>query len=152
MLALVVALCACALLSPAAFALDDEVSWASLSAQQKRVLQRLEPRWDEFDLHKRQALARGAARWQSMTPQQKKRARKRFAWWAQLPEARRDRIRAFHRQWQDLTPQEKIQIRKNFRRFRSLPPARQKELRERFRKMTPEQRRQRMTTPPRARR
>jgi hypothetical protein len=76
----------------AALAADEPLRWESLSAEQQRVLARLEDRWETFDAPRREALARGAERWRTMTPEQRQRARQRFARWSQLPDERRERL------------------------------------------------------------
>jgi uncharacterized protein DUF3106 len=61
--------------------------------------------------------------------------------WEDLTPGQRKKIQNRHRRYEELTPVERDRIRKARQHFRELPPERRKELREKWKKMSPEERR-----------
>ena len=75
---LLAALVALLLAMPAAHAQAEgaavqSVPWASLSAEQQRLLGRFAPNWDQMPPQRQQALTRGSERLLAMTPEQRER-------------------------------------------------------------------------------
>lgn len=98
-------------------------TWDQLdSAQREALVAPLKQRWDDRPEGRAKMLAH-ARRWQQMTPEQRERARHGA-----------DR-------WHGMTPQEQAEARALYGKLRSLPEAERRALRQRWKAMTPEQRR-----------
>ncbi len=68
---------------------DDEITWNSLDAEQKKVLAQFAGDWDGLPPQRRARLVRGASHWAGMNDKQRKEAQSRFADWRNLSDARR---------------------------------------------------------------
>ncbi len=100
-------------------------AWEQLSAAQREVLiAPLRDRYNSAPAPQRQKMLRHAERWQAMSPEQRDQARKGM------------------RRFEHMSPEQREQARALFGAMRGLPPAQRDALRERWRAMTPEQRRQ----------
>lgn len=98
-------------------------AWEQLTPAQREVLVApVRERWDRQPGERARMLER-AQRWRAMTPQQRQRAHRGMKRWEHMDPAKRERMRAM------------------FERMRHASPAERKALRERWRAMTPEQRR-----------
>ncbi len=105
---------------PAAAALP---AWDQLSAEQRELL--LGPvrdRWNRSAPEDRRDMLDHARRWQSMTPEQREHARHGMKRWRGMPPEKREEARAL------------------FEHIRPLPDAERKAMLERWKAMTPEQR------------
>ena len=105
---------------PAAAALP---AWDQLSADQRELL--LGPvrdRWNRSAPEDRREMLDHARRWQSMTPEQREHARHGMKRWRGMPPEKREEARAL------------------FEHIRPLPDAERKAMLERWKAMTPEQR------------
>lgn len=97
--------------------------WDRLTPQQREALiAPVRARWDE-NPEQRARLLRHAERWQQMTPEQRDHARRGAERWEGMSDASRDDARVL------------------FQHLRELPEAERQALQERWRSMTPEQRR-----------
>ncbi|TWG93008.1 uncharacterized protein DUF3106 [Luteimonas sp. J16] len=97
--------------------------WDRLTAEQRELL--LAPvrhRWDASPPEKRQHMLEHARRWQSMTPEQREHARHGM------------------RRWHDMPPEQRRQARALFEHIRGLPEAERKAMVERWKAMTPAER------------
>ena len=106
--------------APAAAALP---AWDQLSAEQRELL--LGPvrdRWNRSAPEDRRDMLDHARRWQSMTPEQREHARHGMKRWRGMPPEKREEARAL------------------FEHIRPLPDAERKAMLERWKAMTPEQR------------
>jgi hypothetical protein len=125
----------------AADAQAQPLAWSGLSDGQQRMLAPLHGQWDRLRPARQHRLAEHAQRWASLSPRHQQQIRGRLQRWAHMtPEQRRElreNARAFH----NLTPEQRAKVSSAFRKFQSLPPAERRALRERWQKMTPEQRR-----------
>lgn len=117
------------------------VPWASLSAEQQRLLGRFEANWDQLPPQRQQALARGSDRLLAMTPEQRERARERFARWRAMDDSQRRMVRDRWQLFERLTPDQQDAVRQGFKRFKSMSPERRRMLRETWRTASPDQRR-----------
>lgn len=145
-LRLLAALAALLLAMPAVHAQAEgataqSVPWASLSAEQQRLLGRFEANWDQMPPQRQQALTRGSDRLLAMTPEQRERARERFARWRDMDDDQRRMVRNRWQQFETLTPDQQDAVREGFKRFKSMSPERRRMLREAWRTATPDQRR-----------
>ena len=98
-------------------------AWDQLSAEQRELL--LAPvreRWNRSAPEKRAHMLEHARRWQSMSP------------------AERERARHGMKRWRDLPPEKRDQAQALFEHTRGLPEAERKAMIERWKTMTPEQR------------
>jgi len=97
--------------------------WDRLTAEQRELL--LAPvreRWNRSAPDKRAHMLEHARRWQSMTPEQRENARHGI------------------RRWRELPPEKRQQAQALFEHSRGLPEAERKALMQRWKEMTPEQR------------
>lgn len=114
-----------ALLAPAlaATASDPPLpEWERLSDAQRALLAApIRERWNA-EPEARARMLRHAQRWQQLTPEQRRRAHRGMKRWSNLTPAQRERARAI------------------FERIHAMPEAERLQWRERWRRMTPEQR------------
>jgi hypothetical protein len=110
----------------AAFARQAEAplpDWDRLTPQQRELLiAPVRDRWNESTPEQRQRMLDHARRWETMTPEQRERARRG------------------HERWRHMSPEGREQARVLFHHMRNLPEAERKALVERWKAMTPEQR------------
>jgi hypothetical protein len=98
-------------------------AWEGLTAQQREALiTPVRERWDANPAHRARMLEH-ALRWRELTPEQRKRARHGADRWAHM------------------SPEQQREMRALYARLRSLPEDERLALRERWKAMTPEQRR-----------
>jgi len=95
-----------------------------LPAQRDQLLAPVRDRWQNADADERRKMLEHARRWQAMTPAERETARHGMHSWKRLPPEQREEARAL------------------YSKLRTLPDAERAALRERWRDMTPEQRRQ----------
>ncbi len=99
-------------------------AWDQLSpAQREAVLAPLRDRWNGADAGQRQRMLAHGQRWQSMSPEE------------------RDKARRGLRRFEHMSPEQREQARALFGQMRQLPPAQRDALRDRWSRMTPEERR-----------
>lgn len=97
--------------------------WDKLTPQQREALiAPVRDRWNDAPPPQRERMLQHGQRWQSMTPEQRELAR-----------------RGRHR-FENMTPAQREQARVLFAQMRSMTPEQRAALRERWGKMTPEQR------------
>lgn len=124
---LTTALLACLLAPAAAFAQASPATlpdWAGLTPEQReQLIAPLRERWDNASPERRRHMLEHADRWQSMTPEERQRARQGA------------------NRWNDMPPERRQQARALYEHLRTLPEAERKALTERWKTMTPEQRR-----------
>ncbi len=97
--------------------------WDKLTPQQREALiAPVRDRWNDAQPPQRERMLQHGQRWQSMTPEQRELAR-----------------RGRHR-FENMTPAQREQARVLFAQMRSMTPEQRDALRERWGKMTPEQR------------
>ncbi|MCD9028939.1 DUF3106 domain-containing protein [Luteimonas sp. BDR2-5] len=94
------------------------------AAQREQLVAPVRERWNGSDAEERARMLDHARRWQSMTPEQRENARSGMHRWKHLPPAQQREARAL------------------YEKLRTLPEAERSALRERWRTMSPEQRRQ----------
>lgn len=100
-------------------------AWEQLTpAQREQLIVPLRDRWNDADAAERARMLEHARRWQSMTPAERTEARHGMHSWKRLPPDQREEARAL------------------YSKLRVLPEAEREALRERWKRMTPEQRRQ----------
>lgn len=98
-------------------------AWDQLTTEQRELL--LAPvreRWNRSQPEQRGEMLEHARRWQSMTPEQRRHARHGA------------------KRWRDMPPEKREQARALFEYIRPLPEAERKAMVERWKAMTPEQR------------
>ncbi len=98
-------------------------AWDQLSNEQRELL--LAPvreRWNRSDADKRAHMLEHARRWHSMSPEQREHARHGM------------------KRWRDLPPEKRHQARALFEHTRAMPEADRKAMIQRWKAMTPEQR------------
>lgn len=98
-------------------------AWEQLSpAQREQLIAPVRQRWNAEPAQRQHMLER-ARRWQQMTPDQRQHARHGM------------------RRWEHLDPAQREQMRALFENMRGLPPEQRATLKQRWKRMTPEQRR-----------
>ena len=123
---------------PAAAALP---AWDQLSAEQRELL--LGPvrdRWNRSAPEDRRDMLDHARRWQSMTPEQRERARDGHKRWKGMSPEQREHARHGMKRWRGMPPEKREEARALFEHIRPLPDAERKAMLERWKAMTPEQR------------
>lgn len=106
-------------------AVSTPPAWDQLTpAQRDQLLAPMRDRWEHADPAERRRMLDHAGRWQAMTPAQREHARQGMHHWKRLSPEKREEARAL------------------YGRLRTLPEAERAAMRERWRQMTPEQRRQ----------
>jgi hypothetical protein len=122
------ALLSLVLLAPAVAAAQTTAqplpAWDQLSPQQRdQLVAPMRERWNNATPERRAHMLEHAARWQTMTPEERARARQG------------------HKRWSDMPPERREQARALYQHMRGLPEAERKAMVERWKAMTPEQRR-----------
>lgn len=98
-------------------------SWDQLSqAQREQLIAPMRDRWNNSP-DERQRMFERARRWQQMTPDERKEARQGM------------------KRWESMDPEERVQMRALFAQMRGLDDNARRALKEKWRTMTPEQRR-----------
>lgn len=126
---------------PAANAQPQPLAWSGLSAGQQRMLAPVQGQWDQLRPTRQHRLAEHALHWASLPPAHQQQIRDRLRRWAAMTPAQRRQLRENARAFRNLTPEQRAKVSEAFRKFQSLPPAERRALRERWRTMTPEERR-----------
>lgn len=99
-------------------------AWEQLTPQQReQLVAPVRDRWNNSTPERRQHMLEHATRWQAMTPEERARARQG------------------HKRWSDMPPERREQARALYQHMRGLPEAERKSMVERWKAMTPEQRR-----------
>ncbi|RNF84142.1 DUF3106 domain-containing protein [Montanilutibacter psychrotolerans] len=97
-------------------------AWEQLTqAQRDQLIAPVRERWNAEPAQRTRMLER-ARRWQQMSPDQRHRAHRGM------------------RRWEHMSPENRVYFRALFEKMRELEPAQRDELRQRWRAMTPEQR------------
>lgn len=125
---------------PAGAAMPEPLPWSNLSADQQRMLAPVHDQWGQLRPGRQHQLAQNAMRWANLPPQRQQQIRQRLARWAAMTPEQRSQARANARAFQNLTPEERAKVNAAFRRFQSLPPAERRALLQRWRALTPQQR------------
>ena len=86
-------------------------------------------------------LAVGADRYLALSPEQRRSFRKRFQRWERLPPERRAMLEQRLEQFRQLSPEEQQALRERHKRFRKMSPERRRALRDRFQRLSPDERR-----------
>ncbi|MGH8165003.1 MAG: DUF3106 domain-containing protein, partial [Rhodanobacteraceae bacterium] len=132
----------------AANAQVQPLTWSALSAGQRNMLTPVQDQWDRLRPARQQRLAEHANRWAALPPQRQQQIRERLARWARMTPEQRHQLRANARAFHDLTPAERAKVSAAFHKFQSLPPAERKVLRQRWRAMSPDERKRWATEHP----
>jgi len=112
------------LLGGAASAQSAPSAWDQLTpAQREQLIGPVRDRFNGVSVEERVRMLEHARRWQSMTPAERAEARDGMHSWKRLPPEQREEARAL------------------YSKLRTLPEAEREALRERWKQMTPEQRR-----------
>jgi hypothetical protein len=127
-------------LGPATAASASEPGWLQLSPDERQLLAPFREDWEVLDPAHRERLRRGAERYRDLSPEEQARLRERFERWREMSPEQRARIRERHERFRALPESEQEQILRARERFRALPPERREELREKWRKLSPEER------------
>lgn len=99
-------------------------AWDQLTAAQRdQLIAPVRDRWNSADAQARERMLEHARRWQTMTPAERAQARHGMHSWKHLPPEQREEARAL------------------YSKLRTLPDAERDALRDRWKQMTPEQRR-----------
>ena len=123
------ALACAALIAMSAFAQQDAApaatalpAWDQLTpAQRETLIAPVRDRWNDSDAEHRQRTMDHAQRWATMSPEERQAARK-----------------GMHR-WSNMSPEQRDHARELYDRMRSMPPDQRRALKEKWRAMTPEQ-------------
>ncbi|ATD67046.1 MULTISPECIES: DUF3106 domain-containing protein [Luteimonas] len=99
-------------------------AWDQLTpAQRDLLIAPVRERWNSADAPTRERMLENARRWEAMTPAERAQARHGMHSWKHLPPEQREEVRAL------------------YNKLRTLPEADRQALRERWKEMSPEQRR-----------
>lgn len=135
-----VALCV-VLAAFAAGANAQGIAWEDLSEAQRELLAPQQQNWSQLDPSRQEQIARGADRFLEMNRGDRAAARDRFQVWQGMTPEQRAAARERYQEFRRLPSGERAQLLDTYRRYRMMPPERRNELRQRFRQLTPEQRR-----------
>lgn len=119
----------------------QRIPWQSLNSGERELLGRYADRWDSLPYERQERLLRSAERYSRMSPQERMDAKERSRRVKELPPERKERLQKKADQFQKLPPQEQEQVRERYKWYRDLPPEKRKMLREKWKSMTPDQRR-----------
>jgi CHASE3 domain sensor protein len=120
---------------------SQPIPWQQLNQQDQQILQRFSDRWDELPADRQQRLLNGARQWANMNQEERQQAQQRFQQWRQLPPDQQQRLRERFQRFRQLPPEQREAIRNARQWFQTLPPERRKEMREKWRNMSPDERR-----------
>ncbi len=120
---------------------EQPLAWSSLSPGQQRMLAPLQGQWAQLHPQRQHRLAENAMRWAALPPTRQQQIQERLTRWANMTPEQRRQLRENARAFHSLTPEERARVSAAFRKFQSLSPAERQALRERWRAMSPEQRR-----------
>jgi len=118
--------------------LSTPVAWASPGDVPAGVKV---PAWHELDAHQQTDLARFSDHWDRMPASRRVQILERYERWKAMPEERREALRGGVQNFQEMSPDQRQKMRRSLQVVRSLPPPEQRVLRERWQRMTPQQRR-----------
>jgi hypothetical protein len=98
-------------------------NWDQLTpAQREQLIAPIRERWNN-EPDQRQRMLERSQRWQQMTPEQRERAHRGV------------------KRWEHMSPEQREQMRALYAKMRTLDPAERQALKDRWKQMTPEQRR-----------
>jgi TRAP-type C4-dicarboxylate transport system substrate-binding protein len=98
------------------------------------------PSWNQLDPQRQAVLQPFADRWDRMPASRRVRILERYERWQHLPPEQREAMRDGLANYRHMSPEQRQKIRESMHVIRALPPDRQQALRQRWRSMTPEQR------------
>ncbi|HJR13457.1 MAG TPA: DUF3106 domain-containing protein [Rhodanobacteraceae bacterium] len=117
------------------------LAWSRLSDGQQRMLAPLQGDWNQMQPERQHRLAEHALHWTTLPPERQQQIQERLTRWSKMTPEQRRQVRENARAFHNLTPEQRAKVSEAFRKFQSLPPEQRRALRERWRTMTPEQRR-----------
>ena len=112
--------------------------WASLDSETQKVLRQFENEWDRFGEARQARLVLGAQRWIGMDKEQRDEVSKRYQRWQQLSSAKRKELSQRYGEFGKLSVEERRLLREQMQTFKHLPKVQQDKLRDKFRRMTRE--------------
>ena len=118
------------------------IAWTALTPDEKGLLERVRPTWDELPAAAQHRLRVAAQRWPKLSDEQRDRLEQRLARWNAMTPGQRAQVRARYAEFETLPPDQRRRLRAAFRRYGGLPEAEREQLRNRFEQMTPSQRRE----------
>ncbi|MCW8893735.1 MAG: DUF3106 domain-containing protein, partial [Deltaproteobacteria bacterium] len=113
--------------------------FSDLNPQQQRVLQQHAASWDLLSVEKQRTLQKGADKWLAMTPEQRTQANQHLEQWRGLTPDQKQKVRNRFERFKQLTPVQKQRLRTTGSKYLELPVATRQRLKQRWQKMTPEQ-------------
>lgn len=117
-------------------------AWEQLSqAQRDMLVAPLRERWNRKP-EERGRMYRRAERWQSMTPEQRERAHRGMQRWERMDPARRAQMRILFENTRDMPKAQRREAMALFRAMLGMSPAEREALRQRWPRMTTDERRQ----------
>lgn len=99
------------------------------------------PAWSELDARQQTDLARFAGHWDQMPASRRVQILERYERWKSMPDERREALRGGVQNFQEMSPEQRQKMRRSLQFIKTLPPPQQRALRERWQRMTPQQRR-----------
>jgi len=99
------------------------------------------PAWNELSDQQQADLSHLAGRWDRLPASRRVLILERYSHWKHLPAQEREALREGARNFRQMSPRQREKMRMSMDAVRALPRAQQRRLRERWRSMTPQQRR-----------
>jgi len=102
---------------------DRGPQWASLTAEQQKVLAPLAPEWDKFSKPHKTKWLGIAKRYPAMKPEEQSRVQSRMQSWAKLSPEQRDQARERYRSIGKIAPPDRrAELRRHWAEYQALSP------------------------------
>jgi hypothetical protein len=113
----------------AAWADDNNLTWAQLNDEQRKVLNPLSSEWDTLRPWQREKMLDIARDYPKMHPEKQALVQKRLSNWSRMTPYERENARKRHQQFQSLSPEKKAELRKKWLEYDKLPETQREKLR-----------------------
>lgn len=130
------------LLYSAPIAADSpKIEWDSLESEVQSILKPMQGSWDGMAYGRQKHMIKGAIRYASLSDKQKLKMSERFLRWKEMPLERRAKVRKMFKAFRGLPKDQQDAIRTQFKKFKSLSPTKRKLLRDKWKNLSPKQKR-----------
>lgn len=134
-------LCLMLLYSASIAADSPKVEWDSLKPEVQSILKPMQSSWENMAYGRQKHMIKGALRYVSLSDKQKLKMRERFLRWKEMPIERRAKVRKMFKEFRGLPKDQQDAIRTQFKKFKSLSPTKRKLLRDKWKNLSPKQKR-----------
>ena len=108
---------------------DNQVKWAKLTDEQRKVLSPLGAEWDTLRPWQREKMLDIARDYPKMDAEKQARIQKRLTVWSKMTPFERENARKRYQQFHSLSPEKKDELRKKWLEHQKLPEAEREKLR-----------------------